>query len=80
MLQQQLANVSKEKDFNSLPNVLPNIPCDIKYDDDYINQLLQQNRIPLQGKPITEMKSCLDTLKREISTLQEQIARKNIHY
>ncbi|XP_018572959.1 putative leucine-rich repeat-containing protein DDB_G0290503 isoform X2 [Anoplophora glabripennis] len=80
MLQQQLHVALKEKDFNSLPNVLLNIPCDIKYDDDYINQLLQQNKAPLQVKPIIEMKSCLDTLKREISTLQEQIAKKNINF
>ncbi|KAJ8922247.1 hypothetical protein NQ315_004184 [Exocentrus adspersus] len=80
VLKQQLNNISTEKDFSSLPNVIPNIPCDIKYDEDYINQLLELTRAPLRSKPITEMKSCLDTLKREISTLQEQIAQKNLQY
>ncbi|KAJ8973648.1 hypothetical protein NQ317_002922 [Molorchus minor] len=79
VLKEQLNGFSKEKqDFSSLPNIMLELPTSNKYDEAYINQLLQQNKAPIKDKPLIEIKGSLDVLRQEISTLQEEIIKKNV--
>lgn len=56
---------------------LPNIPSpSTKIDENYINRLLKQSTV-LPNKPLKNLRSCLDSLKMEMATLQKEIIAKS---
>ncbi|CAH0548013.1 unnamed protein product [Brassicogethes aeneus] len=75
-----LSTCLKDKeDYTSLPINLPELPKNNQYDEKFVTNLLQQNRASMGDKPLIEIKGCLDSLKNEISSLQQQISEKNIY-
>lgn len=67
---------SGSEEFRSMPNdLLNNIPTPNKLDDAFIERLLQTcNERP---KPLMELQICLNSLKKEMSNLQEEIVQKS---
>ncbi|XP_008190815.2 paramyosin [Tribolium castaneum] len=65
----------KEK-FDSMP-LLSNFPSPTRYDDGYINKLLEENKTPVQETPLSDIQDCLNTLRNEICVLQNQISERN---
>ncbi|XP_023026514.2 uncharacterized protein isoform X1 [Leptinotarsa decemlineata] len=73
ILEEKLNRLSERKnDYSSLPNICPGLPSSKMYDDRYIKELLQ-NKEPVQDIHLAEMRNCLDSLRREILTLQDEV-------
>lgn len=69
---------SRQESLNSRSS-LPDLPSLQSFDEKVINNLLQECRFIPATRPITDIQMSLDTLKKEIFNLQEQISRKNLH-
>ncbi|RZC40153.1 leucine-rich repeat-containing protein, partial [Asbolus verrucosus] len=76
VLKEYVNNLFKEKECSL--SILSDFPSPSRYDDGYINRLLQENRAPLEEKPLSDIQECLDTLRKEIVVLQKEIMEKNI--
>jgi uncharacterized protein YhaN len=48
----------------------------LKYDETQIAELLHQSTVLPHNKPLSNLQSCLDSLKQEMATLQKQLAAK----
>jgi hypothetical protein len=57
-----------------LTSSLPLAP--LKYDETQIAELLHQSTVLPHNKPLSNLQSCLDSLKQEMTTLQKQLAAK----
>nr|CAD7198713.1 unnamed protein product [Timema douglasi] len=64
---------SKDK-LPDLTSSLPSPPA--QYDETLISALLQQSTVLPRNKPLSNLRSCLDSLKIEMATLQRQITEK----
>jgi hypothetical protein len=77
-LKEYVNGICKERGiYESMPVSLLNFPSPTKYDDVYINKLLQENRAPLYDKPLNDIQECFNVLRKEILILQQQIVEKN---
>lgn len=70
-LESETKDLSERFKYDSLPS----LPSPSKIDEDYINRLLQQSTV-LPDKPLKNLRSCLDSLKQEMATLQKEIIAK----
>lgn len=77
MLTQQLQSSNNRQEFRSIPSDLLNLPSPNKLDDGFINQLLE-SATERPKKPLTELQKCLNALKKEMSSLQEEIVEKSL--
>lgn len=57
---------------------LPDLPSLQSFDENLVNNLLQETRVVPTSRPLTEIQLSLDTLRKEIFILQEQISKKNL--
>lgn len=48
----------------------------LKYDETQIAELLHQSTVLPHNKPLSNLQSCLDSLKQEMATLQRQLSAK----
>lgn len=78
MLMEQVASFSQEpSSFSSLPAALPSVPALSKYDERYINNLLELSKSPAEHETLGDLQTCLDALKREVSSLRSQVVQKS---
>lgn len=76
MLKEQISLIDKDSfSFNSLPNILPANSSQIKYDDEYIHRLLNENKTSLNT--LTQFQESLSNLKEEIYSIQEKVFKNN---
>lgn len=60
-----------------LPDLTSSLPlAPLKYDETQIAELLHQSTVLPHNKPLSNLQSCLDSLKQEMATLQRQLAAK----
>lgn len=57
---------------------LPDLHSLQSFDENFINNLLHETRVVPKDKPLTDIQLSLDTLRKEIFILQEQISKKNL--
>lgn len=68
---------SENKD--RLPDLTSSLPSPTKYDESFISELLKQSTVVPQSKPLNNLQCCLNSLKQEMATLQQQLAEKASH-
>ncbi|KAK5640100.1 hypothetical protein RI129_010911 [Pyrocoelia pectoralis] len=71
-------NENLRKQMTVLPSDIQEIPSPSKYDDEFINKLLKQSLTPLTEKPLYELHNNLNSLKKEMLSLQKQIINCNM--
>lgn len=75
MLKDKLKNLSiNQNDSASSRSTLPDSPSFQSFDQNFINSLLQETRLT---RPALDIQLSLETLKKEIYNLQQQISKKN---
>ncbi|CAH1179088.1 unnamed protein product [Phaedon cochleariae] len=69
--------VVKQHSFMSLPNIVSDVR---KYDENYINSVLEKNKRSFGQGKFSEIHSCLDSMRKDILAIQEDIVEKNKKY
>ncbi|XP_066260217.1 putative leucine-rich repeat-containing protein DDB_G0290503 [Euwallacea similis] len=79
-LQEQLAQVSTPPKYSNEPiSILEDNSSLRKFNDEYIQKLLAENRATANRKPVAEeIRGCLNKLRDEIYCLQRQISQKTV--
>lgn len=58
---------------------LPNFPSVQNFNEQSINNLLEETQVIPTGRSLTDIQLSLDSLRKEIFIIKDQISKKNFH-